>query len=94
MLLHTTPLHATNRRYYRVQEAFNRPIKGAPGAHINVVEREPRKGDVQLHIKPGCPTTPCLNLGSYNYLGFADDWNSTCGDDVKGTACVVYDGVL
>ena len=25
----------------------------------------------------------CLNLGSYNYLGFADDWNSTCGDQVK-----------
>jgi hypothetical protein len=20
----------------------------------------------------------CLNLGSYNYLGFADDWNATC----------------
>ena len=24
----------------------------------------------------------CLNLGSYNYLGFADDWNLTCRDDV------------
>lgn len=24
----------------------------------------------------------CLNLGSYNYLGFADDWNITCKDDV------------
>lgn len=24
----------------------------------------------------------CLNLGSYNYLGFADDWHTTCGDDV------------
>mmetsp|Transcript_6074 Transcript_6074/g.9311 ORF Transcript_6074/g.9311 Transcript_6074/m.9311 type:complete len:601 (-) Transcript_6074:94-1896(-) len=24
----------------------------------------------------------CLNLGSYNYLGFADDWNDTCGKDV------------
>lgn len=24
----------------------------------------------------------CLNLGSYNYLGFADDWNVTCGADV------------
>jgi serine palmitoyltransferase len=24
----------------------------------------------------------CLNLGSYNYLGFADDWHSTCGKDV------------
>jgi serine palmitoyltransferase len=26
----------------------------------------------------------CLNLGSYNYLGFADDWNITCKDDVVG----------
>ena len=24
-------------------------------------------------------TSHCLNLGSYNYLGFADDWMSTCG---------------
>jgi len=24
----------------------------------------------------------CLNLGSYNYLGFGDDWNITCKDDV------------
>lgn len=23
-------------------------------------------------------TRDCLNLGSYNYLGFADDWNTTC----------------
>jgi serine palmitoyltransferase len=23
-------------------------------------------------------TRECLNLGSYNYLGFADDWNVTC----------------
>jgi len=22
--------------------------------------------------------SPCLNLGSYNYLGFADDWRDTC----------------
>jgi len=24
----------------------------------------------------------CINLGSYNYLGFADDWSTTCQDDV------------
>ena len=24
----------------------------------------------------------CLNLGSYNYLGFADDWKLTCSGDV------------
>lgn len=27
----------------------------------------------------------CLNLGSYNYLGFADDWNVTCKEDVVGS---------
>jgi serine palmitoyltransferase len=27
----------------------------------------------------------CLNLGSYNYLGFGDDWQTSCGDDVKGS---------
>jgi serine palmitoyltransferase len=24
----------------------------------------------------------CLNLGSYNYLGFADDWQETCKEAV------------
>jgi serine palmitoyltransferase len=27
----------------------------------------------------------CLNLGSYNYLGFADDWQETCRQDVLGS---------
>jgi serine palmitoyltransferase len=27
----------------------------------------------------------CLNLGSYNYLGFADDWDVTCKSDVMGS---------
>lgn len=27
-------------------------------------------------------TRQCLNLGSYNYLGFADDWDATCRKDV------------
>lgn len=27
-------------------------------------------------------TTKCINLGSYNYLGFADDWKETCRDYV------------
>ncbi len=30
-------------------------------------------------------TRRCLNLGSYNYLGFADDWNITCRDGVLGS---------
>ena len=27
----------------------------------------------------------CLNLGSYNYLGFADDWDVTCRKNVMGS---------
>eukprot|EP00428_Durinskia_dybowskii_P021887 CAMPEP_0170203440 /NCGR_PEP_ID=MMETSP0116_2-20130129/1225_1 /TAXON_ID=400756 /ORGANISM="Durinskia baltica, Strain CSIRO CS-38" /LENGTH=575 /DNA_ID=CAMNT_0010453753 /DNA_START=289 /DNA_END=2016 /DNA_ORIENTATION=+ len=27
----------------------------------------------------------CLNLGSYNYLGFGDDWHVTCKKDVVGS---------
>lgn len=27
----------------------------------------------------------CLNLGSYNYLGFADDWKVTCKADVMAS---------
>eukprot|EP00622_Pseudochattonella_farcimen_P000810 FR735378.1.p1 GENE.FR735378.1~~FR735378.1.p1 ORF type:complete len:294 (+),score=39.56 FR735378.1:70-882(+) len=72
----------TRRLYYRVQEAFNRPVKGAPGAHIDVVEREKRSGDCILSLKEPMQTNRCLNLGSYNYLGFADDWKNTCGGDV------------
>ena len=30
--------------------------------------------------------TPCVNLGSYNYLGFADDWDTTCRKDVMAVA--------
>lgn len=28
-------------------------------------------------------TKRCLNLGSYNYLGFADEWDKMCGAEVR-----------
>lgn len=31
-----------------------------------------------------CVARVCANLGSYNYLGFADDWRATCQDEVLG----------
>ena len=31
-------------------------------------------------------TRTCINLGSYNYLGFADDWPTTCRNDVLAVA--------
>lgn len=35
----------------------------------------------------------CLNLGSYNYLGFADDWDVTCKWDVLGSLSKLPSGM-
>lgn len=43
------------------------------------------KGDFYSESHTGAVAKKCLNLGSYNYLGFADDWSNTCKDDVMGS---------
>lgn len=35
-----------------------------------------------VEVSGGRAARQCLNLGSYNYLGFADDWNVTCKEEV------------
>ncbi|CCI48496.1 hypothetical protein ABG067_006343 [Albugo candida] len=74
----------TNRIYHRGQDVFNRPVANAPGAYIDVIERYSNDGNRTLQNKAGC-VKKCVNLGSYNYLGFADDWMSTCSKDVFQT---------
>ncbi|DAZ95175.1 TPA: hypothetical protein N0F65_012429 [Lagenidium giganteum] len=74
----------TNRIYHRVQDVFNRPVSSAPGAHIDIIERFSVDGNKSLQQKEGCVRN-CLNLGSYNYLGFADDWMNTCSKQVFTT---------
>lgn len=68
------------RMYNRIQDCWNRPIASAPGAHILVMERESKNNNYSFELTG--KLLPCLNLGSYNYLGFADDWKATCRDDV------------
>jgi serine palmitoyltransferase len=41
-----------------------------------------QKGQHFVQVSEGRVARRCLNLGSYNYLGFADDWNVTCKKDV------------
>nr|CAD1820110.1 unnamed protein product [Ananas comosus var. bracteatus] len=57
------------RLYLRIQDCFGRPIASAPDAWIDVVERYSNDNNKTLHRTTN--TTKCLNLGSYNYLGFA-----------------------
>ena len=61
----------SRRLYMRIVDIFNRPICSAPGTWIDVMERK-RVGDAcSTHPVPTGRTKRCLNLGSYNYLGFA-----------------------
>jgi serine palmitoyltransferase len=42
-----------------------------------------KKGDYNtINKSDGYIVRKCINLGSYNYLGFADDWNDTCKTSV------------
>jgi len=43
------------------------------------------QGKHYVKTEDGSAARHCVNLGSYNYLGFADDWMSTCGPDVKNS---------
>lgn len=74
----------TRRLYHRIQGAWNRPIAGPPKAgNIKVVERISRDNNCTMETTD--KERDCLNLGSYNYLGFADDWNETCRKSVLAT---------
>jgi serine palmitoyltransferase len=42
-------------------------------------------GQYYVETADGKPARRCINLGSYNYLGFADDWQTTCAREVKGS---------
>mmetsp|Transcript_20047 Transcript_20047/g.47911 ORF Transcript_20047/g.47911 Transcript_20047/m.47911 type:complete len:610 (+) Transcript_20047:430-2259(+) len=44
-----------------------------------------RQGPYYTQTDGGAAARHCVNLGSYNYLGFADDWMATCGPDVKAS---------
>ncbi|CAE7514392.1 unnamed protein product [Symbiodinium microadriaticum] len=46
------------------------------------MERSSNDDNCTLHITG--KTTRALNMGSYNYLGFAENWEETCGDEVLG----------
>eukprot|EP00301_Raphidiophrys_heterophryoidea_P012519 c190_g1_i1.p1 GENE.c190_g1_i1~~c190_g1_i1.p1 ORF type:complete len:484 (+),score=114.07 c190_g1_i1:80-1531(+) len=68
----------TRRFYGRMEDCWNRPITGTPGAWIDVLERVRVKDNLVLTGEK----RKCLNLGSYNYLGFADQ-NMKCRSEVK-----------
>uniref|UniRef100_A0A6U4JLL5 serine C-palmitoyltransferase n=1 Tax=Hemiselmis andersenii TaxID=464988 RepID=A0A6U4JLL5_HEMAN len=69
-LFHDFQYFYTRRMYWRIQDCFNRPISSAPGAWIDVMNREKSADHSSMSVTEG--VTTALNLSSYNYLGFAE----------------------
>jgi len=68
-----------NRNMYRrVRDCWNRPIDSVPGAVLSVVDRVSDDHGWSFTF-PGT-TTEAVNLGSYNYLGFAQNFGP-CADE-------------
>jgi serine palmitoyltransferase len=59
------------RLYYRIRDCCNRPIDSRPSRIVGVMERE--TDDYNVTSRFTGRTIPCINLASYNYLGFAED---------------------
>ena len=59
---------------------LGRPIASSPGSHIDVMERKSPGNNCTMTVTG--KTKRCINVGSYNYLGFADDWKETCAESV------------
>lgn len=60
----------------RIDDCFARPIHGAPGRYIKCFER--KKGPKGTYTYTG-ESVECLNLSSYNYLGFGQS-RGVCTD--------------
>jgi serine palmitoyltransferase len=57
--------------YRRVKDCWNRPICSVPGGTVVLKDRITRDNGWSSEFTG--TTTECINLGSYNYLGFAQN---------------------
>eukprot|EP00461_Guttulinopsis_vulgaris_P004729 UN04731 len=70
----------TRRAYGRIHDCWNRPVASCASTYIDVVERERVEneyGSYTLDLVETGRKIRCLNLGSYNYLGFGDAHSPT-----------------
>ena len=72
-----TPLFASFESFYtrnvyrRLKNTFNRPITSVPGAKVKLMNRHSDDHYWTWTLDEKSPQPNCINLASYNYLGFA-----------------------
>lgn len=64
----------TRNFYRRLCDGWNNPIKSVPGATIEVMDRYSE--DYNVTFKYSGTSTTAINMGSYNYLGMAENSGS------------------
>ncbi|CAF1105596.1 unnamed protein product, partial [Didymodactylos carnosus] len=69
----------TRNVYGRIADCFNRPIASVPGGEVTLLDRV--TDDYNWSFRYTKDTIRAINLGSYNYLGFADN-NGKCSQNV------------
>jgi serine palmitoyltransferase len=67
----------TRNLYRRIRDCWNRPVCSVPGAELVLLDRYTE--DFGWTFKYPGSVTKCLNFGSYNYLGFAEN-HGLCAD--------------
>jgi serine palmitoyltransferase len=75
----------TRRLFNRIQDCWARPVIGRPSTWIEIASREFTPNQrMRTEWSASDKVKRVLNLGSYNYLGFADeDWEKVCGLQVR-----------
>ncbi|XP_030627598.1 serine palmitoyltransferase 2b isoform X2 [Chanos chanos] len=79
----------TRNLYMRIRDNWNRPICSVPGAKMDLVERATHDYNWTFE-HTGKVVKDVINMGSYNYLGFAEN-TGLCAD--AATECTVKYGV-
>lgn len=70
----------SRRLYARIKDCWNRPVTGVPGRTITVLERVSDDGNESFRLTGNKKV--CINMASYNYLGFAQS-EGPCADAVR-----------
>jgi serine palmitoyltransferase len=73
---------ATLQVLERVSHDGQKSMKVYGSVDQTLTRTEYAKGPHFVATHDGRAARQCLNLGSYNYLGFADDWHKTCAKSV------------
>jgi len=74
----------TRNLYRRIRDCWNRPICSVPGAEVTLLDRETPNHGWTFDLKE--TTTRVLNLGSYNYLGFAENDGPCASSALEATS--------